>query len=305
MTIPPEFPQFRPFLLEDRDFIHDFLWRYQPQVSELTFTNLFIWRSHYGFQWSVCRDWLLILCNTPEDGFYALQPIGPPSRLEITLRLLHWLREEKGIRSPRIERADQRLASEIGGATDFCIEPTRDQFDYIYRSEDMIRLAGRKYHSKRNHINTFQRSYTYTYAPMSEEYLEACKNLQEKWCMLHRCDEDMNLLGEWEAICELLSHFSDLKVEGGVLLIGDKVEAFSLGEQINNQTAVIHIEKANPEIRGIYAMINQQFCENRWQNVSYINREQDLGEPGLRKAKQSYYPDHLIEKFRIRIKEKS
>ncbi len=86
-----------------------------------------------------------------------------------------------------------------------------------------------------------------------------------------------------------------------MLLIQDKVEAFSLAELLNRETAVIHVEKANPEIPGLYPMINQEFCEKTWSHVLWINREQDLGEPGLRKAKESYFPDHLVDKFRIRM----
>ena len=304
MPTHPQFPEFRPIELEDGELVHRLLWEYQPQTSELTFTNLFMWRSHYGFQWSLYQDWLLILCNTPTEGFYAFQPVGPPSRLEVTRMLLQWLREEKGVEVPRIERADGRLVSELQGAAELSVEAVRDHFDYAYQCEDLTRLAGRKYHSKRNFLNTFQRSHTYTYVPMSTEYLKECKNLQEKWCLLHRCDEDMSLLGEWEAICEALTHFDSLRIEGGVILIDGKVEAFAFGEQLNNRTAVIHVEKANPDIRGLYAVVNQQFCENQWHQVSYINREQDLGEPGLRRAKESYYPDHLVEKFRIRLEKK-
>jgi len=107
----------------------------------------------------------------------------------------------------------------------------------------------------------------------------------------------MNLLSESEAVRESLVNFPVLKIDGGVILIDGKVEAFTLGELLNDQTAVVHIEKANPENPGLYAMINQQFCENRWRDLLYINREQDLGEPGLRKAKLSYYPDHFVESF--------
>jgi len=119
----------------------------------------------------------------------------------------------------------------------------------------------------------------------------------EKWCKIRRCEDDMNLLSESEVVRESLVHFPVLKIDGGVILIDGKVEAFTLGELLNDQTAVVHIEKANPENPGLYAMINQQFCENRWRDLLYINREQDLGEPGLRKAKLSYYPDHFVESF--------
>jgi hypothetical protein len=299
----PEFPQFRRIQLEDRDFLREKIWEYQPQTSEWTFTNLFMWRSHYGFRWSSYKDWFVVLCAAGSQGPYFFQPIGPPSRLEIIRKCFRWLKEEKGEKNPRIERADPKLVEEIKAAKEFFIEPTRDQFDYVYRSQDLIQLAGRRYHSKRNHINKFTQSYSFTYSSLEERHLKACMELGGRWCELRRCEEDLNLMGESEALQEALTHFSSLKIEGGVILIRDKVEAFSLGERLNPETAVIHIEKANPEIPELYAMINQQFCEKTWSNVPMINREQDLGEPGLRQAKLSYLPDHLVEKFRIRLAE--
>jgi len=301
MAAHPEFPQFESIQLEHRSLIEEVLWKYQPQTSTWTFTNLFIWRLHYGFQWCVYRDWLLLLCASNSKSSCALQPIGPPSRLEVVQMLLRYLAEEKGEKEPRIERVDQRLVSEIKGATDLLIEATREHFDYVYRSEDLIELAGRKYHSKRNHINKLLRSHLFTYTPLTEVHIEASLELAENWCRLRRCEDDLNLLGEWQAVRQALVHFRALGVQGGVILIEDKVKAFTLGELLNEETAVVHIEKADPEIPELYAAINQQFCEKSWQNVPYINREQDLGEPGLRRAKLSYHPDHLVETFRIRL----
>lgn len=297
----PEFPQFRPIELEDREVMGEIIWKYQPQTSEWTFTNLFIWRSHYGFQWSLYRDWLLVLNTADRQGPFFLLPIGPPPRLEIVRKSLQWLGDEKGEKNPRIERADSRLVDEVKEAPDLVVEPTRDQFDYIYRSKDLIHLAGRKYHGKRNHINKFLETYAFAYSPLEERHLPECLELGGFWCEIRRCEEDMNLMGEWEAVRQALTHFSELKTQGGVILLGDKVEAFSLGDMLNRETAVIHIEKANPEIPGLYPVINQQFSEKTWSHLFWINREQDLGEPGLRRAKESYFPDHLLDKFRIRL----
>ena len=301
MSTIPEFPQFKAVQLQDRDFIIEVLRKYRPQTSEWSFTNLFIWQSHYGFQWTRYRDWLIVVGCGNNDHAYALQPMGPPSREEVTRMLLKWLWEEKGELSARIERADKRLVSELEGATDFLVEPVRDQFDYVYQGEDLIRLAGRKYHAKRNHINKFRRLHTFTYAPFANEHLEPCLELADSWCEWRRCEEDLNLVGEWEAVREALSHFEALEIVGGVILMEDQVKAFALGELLNDEMATVHIEKADPEIPGLYAVINQQFCENSWPDVPFVNREQDLGEPGLRKAKLSYYPDHLEEKFQIRL----
>ena len=182
MAMHPQFPKFKPLELEDRDFIQEILERYQPQISEWTFTNLFIWRSHYEFRWSSYRDWLLVLCTTNPNGLYALQPVGSPSRLEVVRMLLQWLQEEKKEQEPRIERADQLLVSEIRGTTNLLVEPTRGHFDYFYRSGDLIQLAGRKYHSRRNHINKFLRNYAFTYAPLESDYVRGCSELTESWC---------------------------------------------------------------------------------------------------------------------------
>jgi hypothetical protein len=302
--IIPQFPQFKPIQLEDREVMGEIIWKYQPQTSEWTFTNLFIWRSHYGFQWSLYRDWLLVLNTADGQGPLFLPPIGPPPRLEVVRKSLQWLGDEKGEKNPRIERADSRLVNEVKEAPDLVVEPTRDQFDYIYRSKDLIHLAGRKYHGKRNHIHKFLQTHAFTYSPLEERHLPECLELGGFWCEVRRCEEDMNLMGEWEAVRQALTHFSELKTQGGVILLGDKVEAFSLGDMLNRETAVIHIEKANPEIPGLYPVINQQFSEKTWSHLFWINREQDLGEPGLRRAKESYFPDHLLDKFRIRLVER-
>ena len=294
----PKFPEFKPFEFLDRDFIQEILNNYQPQTSEWTFTNLFIWRNHYQFRWTTYQDNLIVLCAN--KGFYFLQPIGLTSRLELIRFLFKWLNNDKAEKEPRIEKADQRLVKEIEGAKDLWFEPTRDQFDYVYRTEDLIKLAGRKFHRKKNHVNNFRKTYPFEYKSLSENNIKECLELAETWCKLYRCEEDMNLLSEWEAIREALANFSALKIQGGVILVNKKLEAFTFGEFLNKQTAVVHIEKANPEIKGAYAIINQQFCEKTWHNVSYINREQDLGEPGLRQAKLSYNPDHMVEKYRIK-----
>ncbi|HEY9074330.1 MAG TPA: phosphatidylglycerol lysyltransferase domain-containing protein, partial [Desulfobaccales bacterium] len=104
-----------------------------------------------------------------------------------------------------------------------------------------------------------------------------------------------------EAVKAGLINFHDLNLQGGVIEIDGRVEAFTLGELLNNETVVVHIEKANPLVQGLYTAINQEFCRHSWSQVPFINREQDLGLPGLRMAKMSYHPHHLVEKFRIQL----
>ncbi|MBF0524398.1 MAG: DUF2156 domain-containing protein [Deltaproteobacteria bacterium] len=303
MAVYPEFPQFKPVELGDRDIIHPRLKSYQPQTSELTFTNLFMWRDHYGFQWSVYQDFLLILAGGGPSGRLLFMPIGPSPRKKVTRIILDWLSQEGSPLYARIERADQRLVTELAGEEDLLVEQTRDAFDYVYETEDLIKLTGNKYHSKKNHINRFMRLYSHSYEVLSENHISACLDLADQWCTLRRCEEDMNLMGEWEALKEGLTHFRELEISGGVILLNGRVMAFTLGEMLNSRTAVVHIEKADSAVPELYAVINREFCANCWSEVPLINREQDCGEPGLRKAKLSYHPHHLEEKFLIKLKQ--
>lgn len=298
---PPVFPRFKPLALEDRAIIRNLLWNYQPETSGLTFTNLFMWQSHYGYHWCLDRDRLLVVSVAADRPAWALPPVGPAPRVGLCRQVLEWLRDAHGVADPAIERADPRLAAELAEHPDSVVEPIRDHFDYVYRTDDLIQLAGGKYHAQRNHINSLSRAYRYRYEPLREEYLSACLYLCARWCQVKKCDEDLSLMGEWEAIGTVLANYQALGLEGGVIFINDRVQAFSCGELLNQDTAVIHLEKADPELRSFYAVINQQFTREAWAGVPFINREQDLGEPGLRKAKLSYHPHRLVEKFRIRL----
>jgi hypothetical protein len=295
------FPEFKALELQDKEIFREFFKEYKPEISELTFTNLFVWRTHYKFQWSIYKDWLVIVSLEGEFGTYAMEPVGPSQRMDVLRMVLEWMKEEKKEINPRIERADERTVSEIEGVQGFTVEPTRDHFDYVYLRDELVNLAGNKYRSKRNHINQLLRTYSYQYSDLAPDHIQDCIELQEKWCILRRCEDDMNLLGEWDAVKEILSSYESLDVQGGVVTIENKVMAFTIGQMLNDNTAVVHIEKADPEIPGLYPVINQQFCENNWKDVRFINREQDLGMPGLREAKLSYYPDHMVKKFRITL----
>jgi hypothetical protein len=300
MAAAPEFPTFVPLRLEDRPLFEKFFGAYGPDTSELTFTNLFIWRGHYGIKWSVAGEHLLILCAREPEPCYVLMPVGPSPRIEITRRLLAWLKDSLGVADPKIERADGRLAGELRNQPGVSVEPTREHFDYVYRTEDLIRLTGKKFDGKRNHLRRFTEKHDFKYLSGPEGNLRGCFDLAERWCQARACADDLGLSGEWEAVREALLNHEALGLRCGAIEVGGRVAAFTLGELLNPQTAVVHIEKADPDIQGLYPLINQQFCERGLSDVPWVNREQDLGEDGLRRAKQSYHPDHLVEKFRIR-----
>jgi hypothetical protein len=304
MSGAPQFPRFKSLSLEDRKIIQEFLTAFPSEASDYTFTNMFIWRAYYQVQWSIVKDWLLILYNPMQWGYYFLQPIGPPGRGEITLQILNWLKDAKDEPEPRIDRGDTIFVQELKEIPEFAIENIRDQADYIYLSHNLIHLTGRKYHSKKNHLNKFRKSFNFSYEKLTPDVVQECVHVLKKWCNWRECEKNLIMRAEFEAVYEALIHYSELNISGGLIRIDHTVEAFSMGELMNSNTAIIHVEKANPKIPGSFAIINQQFAEHQWQDVKYINREQDLGVEGLRKAKLSYNPHHMVDKYRIRLKPK-
>lgn len=185
----------------------------------------------------------------------------------------------------------------------FNYQGDRDSYDYVYNAQDLAELKGRKYHGKRNHIHYFEDNYgDHIYLPLTPDLIPACIENTIEWCEKKNCDNNPSLECEKCAVIEGLNNFTYLELEGGVIVINGKVEAFTFGEILNENTAVIHAEKGNSDIRGIYPTINRNFCCYNWLGMKYINREEDLGIEGLRKAKESYYPVKMLEKYVVTLK---
>ncbi|MGD2126513.1 MAG: phosphatidylglycerol lysyltransferase domain-containing protein, partial [Desulfobacteraceae bacterium] len=268
-----------------------------PQISELTFTNLFIWRHQYRPVWLPWKDCLLIIFQPKEGAPYGLQPIGSGDK-RAALDLLYQ-EISKFASEVRICRVAEDFVNNHVDADRYVCLPDRNNSDYVYLAEDLINLSGRKYHRKKNQLNQFMKNYAFEYRPLDAELVECFLDMQEAWCKIKECVEKPDLLAEDYAVHEALTWFEDLDYQGGAIFINSNVEAFSLGELMNPESAVIHIEKANPYIPGLYAAINQRFCMNAWSDVTYINREQDMGIEGLRKAKESYQPHHMVNKYTL------
>ncbi len=300
MTDIPGLPAMKPITLADRQTLHELLGRVQPEQSELTFTNLFIWREAHELRLARVGEAVAIFSwrADPEDSF-VFPPLGEGANREVVRRCLGHLRENG--HAPVMARATRsdldRL--EVGGE-DYVIEPDRDNWDYVYLVEDLVKLKGNRYHRKRNHIEQFTGRYEFAYRPLTRELVPACQELQDRWCDEKHCDLVATLRAEARAVKETLEHCEVLGVTGACIEVGGRIEAFALGELLNPETVVIHIEKANAAFHGLYQLINQQFLEKEWSHVRWVNREQDMGVAGLRKAKKSYHPHHMVEKFTVR-----
>jgi len=296
----PEFPRFRNLHMGDRPAFDELFSRFPPVISEYTFTNLFMWRHTYRTKVARLQNTLCLLSDHEEAPFF-FPVIGEGDMIECYRTLLQWL--EAGGRGSRICRIPETVATQVdwesGGMR---AEPDRDQSDYVYLTQNLIRLEGRRYHRKRNHIKQFREKYSFEYIPLTPDWIPECLRLEREWCNVRNCEGVPGLANESTAIKEFLAHFGELKVLGGAILIEGRVEAFTFGESLNPQTVVIHIEKANPLFDGLYPIINQAFLANHWPGYEYVNREQDLGQEGLRKAKESYFPDHMVDKYMVRLK---
>ncbi|MDE7366504.1 MAG: phosphatidylglycerol lysyltransferase domain-containing protein, partial [Lachnospiraceae bacterium] len=183
----------------------------------------------------------------------------------------------------------------------FHLEYERDWADYIYSREKLTTLAGKKLHGKRNHIKRFIDAHPeWSYERITEENVEECAAMAKNWCRANCIQEDEEKEEEFHLVIRALRNFKALHMTGGLLRTGEGVVAFTLGSPVSADTFDVSFEKAYGEIQGAYPMINQQFVMHELQNYTYINREEDVGVEGLRKAKLSYYPEILLEKGILR-----
>ena len=289
--------EFKPVEIQDREIIENYFIADPPEISELTFTNLFMWEHRYHPQWAQWEEILLIIFYPDDSSPFGLPPVGTGNKSESIDILFDKL--DKLTLEAKICRASESFVNNYADPGRHEWVEDRDNSDYVYSTYDLIQLSGRKYHRKKNHLNRFLKNYQFEYSELNLELVECFIDMQEEWCQMKECVESPGLLAEDYAIHKALTHYEYLDITGGAIQVGGKIEAFSLGEKLNNDTAVVHIEKANPDISGLYAAINQLFCQNAWSEIEFINREQDLGIEGLRKAKQSYHPHHMIKKYTI------
>lgn len=186
----------------------------------------------------------------------------------------------------------------------FTFTEDRDYADYIYLRSDLSTLKGKKFQAKRNHINRFRNTYPdYEYTPITPDRIQECLDLEAEWCKVNHCDQQEGTGNERRALIYALHNFEALGLTGGILHVNGKIVAFTFGMPINHETFGVHVEKADTSIEGAYAMINYEFANRIPEQYIYINREEDLGLEGLRKAKLSYQPVTILEKYMACLKE--
>jgi len=292
----PDYPAFRKVAVNDRDAIEGLFKEFPTETSERTFASIFTWRSYSTrSRLSMFGSHLLISWRRERFGDLLLAPVGPDPTNAIAELLAVRPKDFNGffcLTEPAVSRLRGQGLSP---------EPLRDEWDYVFQTTDLIALQGPKYHTQRKEIKKATSQYDLVFEPMSEEHIASSLQLEESWCNLRACSFDKLSTAEDAALKEALANFETLHLLGGVVLIDGKVEALTVGERLNENTAVVHFEKANPNIRGLYPYINQRFTAVVLKDFAFVNREQDLGEPGLRRSKEGYHPHHFVEKHILRI----
>ncbi len=279
--------EFRKLELKDKPLFDRFLRDYPPHISEMTFTNLFCWRLSKLHEFAAHKGHLLVsFMENRNRRFY--QPIGPEP---------HKIIEEILGKSPEssFERVEKGIAEKVVGLK---VKENRGMFDYVFKVSDLRDLPGDKYSQKRNFVKRFM-AFNPTSCALEEKTVQHFLELQERWCNMRDCKADSSMEAEDMTVKEGLRNFNALGIHGVCIWVGGKIEGFAIGERLNANTFVEHFEKANTELIGIYQYILKEFARSIPEGIEFLNREQDLSVEGLRKAKLSYHPVKLVEKFSV------
>lgn len=292
---------FQRITLQDRPWIEERLRQSDFKSCDYSFVNNFIWSGPNNIHYADVNGFYCLISGVEGELDYTY-PAGSGDIRPVILALMADA-AERGIgfrlRGMNLESVQlmQTLFPDL-----FDYNNHRDFCDYLYSVERLTTLSGKKLHGKRNHIARFKDNDDWAYEPITRDNIDECRAMNTEWCKLYRCYESDSLNHEACAVRQAFDHFFELKLQGGLLRREGRVIAYTMGEPLSSDTYVVHIEKAFPEIQGAYPMINQQFVLHNCQDFTYVNREEDLGDEGLRKAKMSYYPDILLEKYVATLK---
>ncbi|MBR7132342.1 MAG: DUF2156 domain-containing protein [Clostridia bacterium] len=283
--------EFKNIELKDYEIFKKFTAESDELSCENTFINLIAWQNIYQNMFAVSDGQLFIMSGDRANKIFRLPMGGELEAGLLTLEksfgknLSFWIPEGKDFELFRKCRPNYHCAEKA------------DACDYIYLRDDLAELAGKKYHSKRNHISAFSRKHAWRYETISPSNIPQVKLCAEQWYKENAHKADRFMLCEKETVGVILDNLSFLDVKGGAILIDDRVVAFTLGSPISPSAFDIHIEKALSEFSEGYAVINREFAKNELGQYKYINREDDMGIEGLRRAKLSYKPQLLLKKY--------
>ena len=268
--------------------------------SEATFANLFIWRSIAKTQYTIIDRALCIIYQKTDGRFAACYPFGECNIQKVIekLKLFFDEKNQPVILESVVDIHAQNLSNIYGNKIE--IIEDRNLFDYVYTAESLIKLSGKRLHSKKNHLNKFLSLYPdFVYKELEDNIFDECLKNVNEWLLEKYSKKDTDYKNELSVIKECFENYDKLNFFGGALYVNGKICAFTLGEKHYKNTFVVHIEKANTNVEGAYTAINNFFVKavlNKYPDTEFINREEDMGIEGIRKAKLSYKPYKMVEK---------
>lgn len=287
--------EFKAITIEDREAINEYFNRYGAKTAETSFMNMFIWAQPYGTKFAVSDGFLILKSDFAEKQKICGFPIGNGDIKPLIYKLHDYFTKKFGVfELINVPKESVKIIETIMPGH-FEFEHMRSEDDYIYEVSKLISLSGKKLHSKRNNFNYFHANYNYVYEKIEEGNLEECR----EYILNHIKENTNDKVKEPQSINTLFDNYFALDAQGGLLRTDGKIIAVSVGEKYNGG-AIIHVEKADRDIRGAYTAINKLLLENEFSDCIYVNREEDMGIEGLRKAKMSYHPAFLLEKYRGR-----
>lgn len=293
--------EFHKVKISDADFIHEKLNQMKIHGCEHCFGNIFSYSAKLKIEIADAYGCLVVKCTGKHYVSYMF-PCGDGDKkaaLEFIIEDAQNGQVEAYLTS--MSKEESLLFSQAFGDR-FTSYANRDAFDYVYLREDLVSLKGKKYQSKRNHISYFEKNNNWSYEEITKDNIESCLQMSRKW-LENQADSEFyhDLLNEFEIIKCIFENYDKLGYIGAVLKIDGEVVAYTMGEPLSDDTFCTHIEKAYSFVRGAYPAINRYFAQNSLNDYTYINREDDVGAENLRKAKLSYHPAFLLEKYEAKI----
>ena len=288
---------FRPVTLADRAFFEHHYAQYPQVHSDNTFTNMVCW-NHYAHYTYAYIEGNVILASTIDGITRFRAPIGPknPALLKSLLDFSCEISDNE----PIVLIDPDSAAWMRSVCPDLSLVPDRNHFEYVYRATDLAKLPGKNYLTIRRQVNKFRKNCASSVEPITHESREEVKKFLIQWCEWKGCEGDPVLAHEKDAVFFAVDHFDELPLEGLMIRVFSKIGAIALFEPLSPDTALVHFEKGMPDCDGIYKEINAQTAMRLTASFRYINRESDLGLPGLREAKMRYHPDHMVEVFTLK-----
>lgn len=297
---------FKCLTLEDKEIIEKYIDKSKLDSYEYLFSSLYMWRKLNNIKYAVIDDVLIIEKNEEGKGTFYAQLFGyNKDNLTNIIDELIKRNLEFTDRDYLFGDVGDEFVDDLKKYTDFSIDLVEDIDDseYIYNTQDLIELKGKKYHSKKNHVNSFLKTYSYDIKTINNENVKSnCMDLLHKWHEEVAVTVDKEMLMEIDAIKDLFRelHFFDLN-SIAIYVDGD-LAGFAVGEKVNDRMALIHVERGEIAYKGIYAFLNKQFLVESFQDTEFVNRQEDTGNEGLRKAKKSYHPEKMIKKYLVKLK---